>query len=349
MRGLSAARLVWVPAALAALAVLWLWGFGGADRIGALAASGQRDVQNAMAGALRRLQAGDMAALLVLWGLCFAYGFFHAAGPGHGKLVIGGYGLGRRVPIGRLAGLAVASSLAQAATAVILVYAGVLALGWSRERMQGLADQGLNLLSMALIAGIGLWLMLRGLWSLWRQWRARPASMAMKIAMEPVMAPAMMTDLGTLHSLGGSFAPQTFSGTVDHGATGHLPTGGAICDTCGHAHGPTPEQAASVKSLRDALAIIAAIAARPCTGALFLLVLTWRLGIDWVGIAGAFVMALGTASITVLVAVAAVSFRESALMQVATGPATARTLAMIEALAGALVLAVAVQLLGRGL
>jgi ABC-type nickel/cobalt efflux system permease component RcnA len=93
--------------------------------------------------------------------------------------------------------------------------------------------------------------------------------------------------------------------------------------------------------------VIAAIAARPCTGALFLLVLTWRLGLVWAGIAGAFIMALGTATVTLLVAVASVSLRESALMQAASGTATLRLLSALEVLAGAVILAVAVQLLLR--
>jgi ABC-type nickel/cobalt efflux system permease component RcnA len=320
-------RLIWVPAVLAVVAGVWLFGMGGLARVAAMAAEGQREVQNAMAGALRALRAGQPDALFTLWSLCFAYGFFHAAGPGHGKLVIGGYGLGRRVPMLRLSALAVASSLAQAATAVIMVMAGILVLGWSRETMQGLADKSLNTLSNALIAGIGLWLLWRGARALWR----------LRSVPEPVadVAVADFGGAGNLHGLG-QVMP-------DHPAKGN----GGVCEVCGHAHGPTMEQVAEVKSLRDAAVIIGAIAARPCTGALFLLVLTWRLDLLWAGIAGAFVMAVGTATVTVLVAIASVGLRESALMQVASGTATLRFLSALEVLAGAIILAIALQLLLR--
>ena len=310
MQRLTGQNLLWLPVGLAAAVAIWLWGFGGSAQVGRFATDNQHQVQNAMAGALRRLKAGDYAALTALWGLCFAYGFFHAAGPGHGKLVIGGYGLGRRVPMGRLAGLAVGSSLAQAAAAVILVYAGLFILGWTREQMQGLADTTMSHISNAAIAGIGAWLLWRGLRAVWR--------------LRPTLAP--------IADLSGLGVP------IDHVHDEH----------CGHAHGPTLDQAAQVRSLRDAVMVIGSIAIRPCTGALFLLILTWRLGIDWVGIIGAFIMGLGTASITVLVAIASVSLRESALMQAASGTGVARMLAVIETLAGALVLALALQMLRAG-
>lgn len=310
MQRLRALNLLWLPAALAGITALWLWGFGGVAQVGRFATDNQHQVQNAMAGALRQLKAGDYAALTALWGLCFAYGFFHAAGPGHGKLVIGGYGMARRVPMGRLAGLAVGSSLAQAASAVILVYVGLFALGWTREQMQGLADTTMSHISNAAIAGIGLWLLWRGLRAVWR---LRPG-------------PAPITDLSGLGV------------PMDHVHDDH----------CGHVHGPTLEQAAHVRSLRDAVMVIGSIAIRPCTGALFLLVLTWRLGIDWAGIIGAFIMGLGTATITLVVAVASVSLRESALMQAASGTGVARMLALTETFAGALVLVLALQLLRAG-
>lgn len=301
-------RLYLIPLGLLAALAAWLWGFGGADWIGYRAAEGQREVQNAMAGALRALKRGEPGALATLWGLAFAYGFFHAAGPGHGKVVIGGYGVARRVSALRLSVLAVATSLAQAGTAVALVYGAIWLTGWGREDMEGLADRMLEPLSWALVGGIGLWLLARGLRGVWRQRRA--------------VGPG-----------------------YDHAHAGDE----AVCSTCGHAHGPTPEQAEAVRSVRDALVLIGAVAIRPCTGALFLLILCWRLEIDWAGIIGAFVMGLGTASVTLAVALASVTFRRSAMMQAASGPGAARLAAVIEIAAGALVLALALPLLMRAL
>jgi len=281
-----------------AAVALWLWALGGADQIMRFSTDMQRDVQNAMAASLRGLRAGEAGALATLWGLCFAYGFVHAAGPGHGKLVIGGYGAGSSVTARRLAGLALGASLAQAATAIILVYFAALVLGWGRGQMTGLADDVLAPLSYALIGGVGLWLLVRGLCHL---------------------------------------KPQ-------HSHVGD----GEICGSCGHAHGPTVAQAQAVTSWRDALFVIGAIAVRPCTGALFLLILTWRFGIDYAGIIGVFVMGLGTASITILVAVASVGLRDSTL-QLVNHSVVARVGAWFEICAGGIVVILATQLVLRAI
>lgn len=290
------AGLLIAGGAVLALA-LWLWGLGGAAEVTAWATEKQRLAQTAMAAGLRALRAGEPGAVAGLLGVCFAYGFFHAAGPGHGKLLIGGYGVGRRVPLLRLSGLAILSSLAQAATAVALVYAGVALFGLARPAMTGFADRVMAPASYGAIALVGLWLVARGLRRLWR-------------------APA-----GHAHGHDGDCAP------------------------CGHRHGPTPEEAAGLRSWRDAALLVGAVAIRPCTGALFLLILTWRFGLDAVGIAGAFAMGLGTATVTVAVAMAAVIFREGLLMRLAAGPGPARAVPAIEMAAGGLIAALSLQLL----
>lgn len=302
-------------AALTTLMVLlWFWGLGGAEDLARRAALAQHGVQDAMARTLRALRSGEPGALLVLWGLCFSYGVLHAAGPGHGKLVVGSYGLGRRVAAFKLAGLALASSLAQAGTAVLLVLAGVLLLGLSREQMQAVADRDLMVFSALMIGGVGAWLFWRGARALWR-------------SRMPVPRVHVRYD------------PNDLSGLADAG----------VCATCGHAHGPSPEAASRVTTPGEALALVAAVAVRPCTGALFLLILTWRMGIFGAGVAGAFIMALGTACVTVAAALASVALRESALVQAGSGRGLARALSAAEVIAGVAVLFLAAQMIQQSL
>lgn len=266
-----------------------LWAMGGLDGFTAWAAASQHEAQNALARAIRTLRAGEPGVLLALLTVCFAYGFFHAAGPGHGKVLIGGYGVARRVRMLPLMAVAVASSLAQATTAVILVYAGVFVLGLTRETMVGLTEDIFAPASYAAIGLIGLWLAWRGLQAFVKIGRLDPH---------------------------------------DHPHCQHV-----HADSCGHAHGPDPAQVAALTGWRDTLILIAGIAIRPCTGALFLLILCWRMGIDAAGIAGAYAIGLGTATITVAVAFMAVWAREGAMNALAEGR-LARAAPLIELGAG---------------
>ncbi len=282
----------WVAlAGLAGVAALafWLWGLDGAQDVTRWAADGQREVQGQMAGYLRGLKQGDTAALFSLLLLCFAYGFFHAAGPGHGKLVIGGYGLASRISMFRLSALAVASSLGQSLTAIALVGFGTAIFGWSRAQMTGMADDYLQSVSYGAVAMVGLWLAVRGGRSLWAQVR------------------------NSRHAHGHHGSDDHAHG--EHHHDHHHPHHhhhGADCG-CGHSHGPTLEEAEAVRSWRDAFAIIGSVAIRPCTGALFLLIITWSMGIFYAGVLGALVMGIGTASVTVLVAIASTRARVAAL------------------------------------
>lgn len=287
-----------LAAALALCLLAFLWGTGGLDRLAIWAAEAQRDFQNQIARTLRGLRAGTPGALIGLLTACFAYGFFHAIGPGHGKVLIGGYGLGVRVSVWRLSAISLAASLGQAVSAIVLVYAGVLVLSLGRDVLTDTADQIMAPVSYAAIGLIGLWLVWRG---------------------------------------------------VRHARTaGHVHVGlGATCSTCGHAHGPTPEQVAKAGSLREAALLIAGIAIRPCTGALFVLLITWQMGIPAAGIVGTFAMAIGTALVTIATGWAAVSVRSGLLAGFSGSRMISRAVPLIEISAGLVVAAIAGGLLMR--
>lgn len=82
----------------------------------------------------------------------------------------------------------------------------------------------------------------------------------------------------------------------DHGADG-------ACG-CGHRHGPDASEIDRSMSLREMAALVVGISMRPCTGAIFLLVICWHLGILPAGILATLAMGLGTAAFNLIVAAA---------------------------------------------
>lgn len=298
-------RIVLSLATLAVLSALaWAWVSGGFDGLATWAAAEQRAFQNSIARALRGARAGEGGAVVALLGACFAYGLAHAAGPGHGKVLLGGYGFARRVPVVRLSVIGMLAAMGQAVTAVALVYFGVLVLGLGRQALVDTTERMMAPVSYAAIALIGVWLLWRGMRRLLQQ--AKSAS----------------SEHRHHH---------------DHDAHGHdhAPhAAGEVCSSCGHVHGPTLAQVENAGTLREALALIAGIAIRPCTGALFVLIITWQMGIAGLGIAGAFAMAAGTGLVTVLVGLTAGGMRGGLLASLAGSPRMAQAMAAIEMLAG---------------
>jgi ABC-type nickel/cobalt efflux system permease component RcnA len=149
-----------VAAGAAALALLW--------RSGALAAltaeafALQKAMQDGLARsvlAIRRGEPGALAALVAAAGL---YGVAHAAGPGHGKALLGAAAVASRAGAGRIAGLALVSALAQGLTAVALVYGALALLGAPASAAVGLGERGFEPLAWGAVALIGLWFAARG-------------------------------------------------------------------------------------------------------------------------------------------------------------------------------------------
>lgn len=206
----------------------------------------QFDVQTAMAGVIRDIRGGSATAFWTLVGLSGAYGFIHALGPGHGKILLGGAALGTRVQARRIFAIGIAASMAQALAAILLVGVVIGAFALTSRDASAFAEGPLATASQIVIGLIGAILIWRGV----RAWRARPPA---------------------------------------HHHHHHSACG------CGHAHGPTTDEVDALTSPRDAAVLIASVAARPCTGAIFLLAIAWRFGIPMAGVAGVLAMGVGTA------------------------------------------------------
>jgi nickel/cobalt exporter len=95
---------------------------------------------------------GDWTPLV---GLAFAYGVFHAAGPGHGKAVIAGYILAGERALRRGCALSACAALLQALVAMALVGVGGLVLNATAASMTR-AGTVIETASFALVAAAGL-------------------------------------------------------------------------------------------------------------------------------------------------------------------------------------------------
>ncbi|QRG09169.1 nickel/cobalt transporter [Xanthobacter dioxanivorans] len=111
----------------------------------------QAEFYLALKSAVRAAKAGGHAFFL-LAGLSFAYGVFHAAGPGHGKAVISSYILADGGTLRRGAALSLAAGVVQAMSAILLVSIVFLAL----NATSGTMDRVVNMVEIGAYGGIGL-------------------------------------------------------------------------------------------------------------------------------------------------------------------------------------------------
>jgi len=96
----------------------------------------------------------DGSAVWLLMGISFAYGIFHAAGPGHGKAVISSYLVANEETWKRGIALSFLSAMLQALVAVALVGIAAALLGATAGTMTR-AVWWIEIVSYALIAAIG--------------------------------------------------------------------------------------------------------------------------------------------------------------------------------------------------
>ena len=228
----------------------------------------QAEFYRMLSGAIRAAKA-DGSAAWGLMGISFAYGIFHAAGPGHGKAVISSYLVANNETWRRGIALAFASAVLQACTAIAIVGIAAVLLG-ATAHVMGNAVRAIEMVSYGLIILVGLrplWVKGRALWHL--------------------MRPQANTHHDHAHDHHHDYQGHTH----DH----HHHHDDEEASAWGHAHTPEPSELKGPHWLRRGLSAIIAVGLRPCSGAIIVLVFALAQGLFWIGVASTFVMGLGTA------------------------------------------------------
>ena len=231
-----------------------------------------------------RAAKSDGSAVWTLLAISFAYGIFHAAGPGHGKAVISSYLVANQETAWRGIVLSFASALMQALVAVAIVAIGAWLLNVTAKTMCG-AEKAIEIASYALIALFGARLV-------WTKGGAFVSALQVGRP-QPAMAAAH-------HHHGHDHHHSHDQHHHDHD------------DHSGHSHGPMPDELAGPGGWRRGLAAILTVGIRPCSGAILVLVFALAQGLFWAGIAATLVMGLGTAITVASIAVVAVFAKDIA-------------------------------------
>jgi len=277
----------------------------------------QAEFYRQFSGLIRAAKA-DGSAAWSLFGLAFLYGVFHAAGPGHGKAVISSYLVANEETWRRGVVLSFASAMIQALVAVALVGIAAVLLNATAATMRS-AVNVIETASYALIILIGL----RLLWV-----KGRAFINAARNLHRPAAVGAAVTPADQLHDHAAHdhhahdhhhhdhddhhHHHDHAHDDHDHHAHDHSHDGHAHCDhddhasAWGHAHAPEPEELAGPGGWRRGLSAVVAVGARPCSGAIIVLVFALAQGLFWAGVVATFVMGLGTAITVAAIATVAV-------------------------------------------
>lgn len=295
----------------------------------------QQDFYRSLTGALRSMRDGGSGVWLLV-GLSFAYGVFHAAGPGHGKAVISSYMLANEVALRRGVMLSFVSAMLQAVTAIAVMGAVYLMLRGTAVSMTD-ATRFLEIASFALVAAFGAWLL----------WKKAGPPIAGLVWGRPVRALSAAAAHDHAH---GEACTHDHHHDHAHSHSHDHHAHDVVCATCGHSHAPDPAMLSGDRfDWKTAWAAIVAVGLRPCTGALVVLSFAFLNGLWLGGFLAVFAMAIGTAITVSILATLAVLAKNWAVAFAGDGRTGNRVHTTIEIAGAAFVFLLGVTLLTASL
>ncbi len=321
----------------------------------------QQQFYRSLTGALKGMR-DSRGQMLWMVALSFAYGIFHAAGPGHGKAVISSYMLANEVTLKRGIVLSFVSAFLQAGTAIVMMLLLFLLLRGTAVNMTN-ATRFLETVSYGLITLFGAWL-------LWKKLAPRLSALLVgRPAASLGAAAASSQHRGHAHDH--THEDECGCGHAHHDhphAAQSQPSGkghrhgfqaldahhdqgaGEVCSTCGHAHAPDPALiAGDTFNWKTAWSAVAAVGIRPCSGALIVLSFAFLNGLYAGGVLSVLAMALGTAITVSALATLAVTAKGWAVAYAGDGRMGNRIHAAIEIGGAALVFLLGLTLLSASL
>ncbi|MCF6124126.1 nickel/cobalt transporter [Mesorhizobium sp. M7A.F.Ca.CA.001.07.2.1] len=284
----------------------------------------QQEFYRALATAMKAMRQ-DGSKIWILVGLSFAYGIFHAAGPGHGKAVISSYMVANEVALRRGILLSFVSALLQGLTAIAVMGVAYFVLRGTSVSMTD-AAWFMEIMSFVFVTLFGAWLL----------WRKLGPAVLRLFGKGPAysLSAAHAGHSHAGHSHGGhshgghshgahshaghshaapshsahahSHAPHAHDHVhgpshdhhdhAEHDHAHHDHAAGEVCDTCGHSHAPDPALLSGDRfDWRTAWTAVAAVGIRPCSGALIVLSFALLNGLWLGGLLSVLAMSLGTA------------------------------------------------------
>ncbi|MCA3269526.1 MAG: nickel/cobalt transporter [Thalassospira sp.] len=281
----------------------------------------QRLFNDALSTDLRAVaETHSVAATVSIMLVGFFYGVFHAAGPGHGKVIITSYLLAGENTLRRGLIATALSSLLQAITAIVLVLGLFWALDFARSEIESKARH-LESVGYILMAVVGLVLLRRGI---------RPIFSRKKHEHHHC------NHSHDTHQHNAHKHEHHHHGTHNHEHHHH--------EGCSHTIQPQQLDAAADK--RTLLLMILSVGMRPCSGAIVVLGFACLIGAVTAGILSTFAMALGTFITTATLALLALKTKHLILDRLKSSEKTVKTIqSVISVAAGGIIVTTAVLFL----
>lgn len=226
----------------------------------------QKTFNTHLSGSFNELGSNQSKAGITLVFISFLYGVFHAVGPGHGKFILTSYLSLEKTKLPQAMKMTFASALVQGLVAVSLVTIIVVIFTLSRQYFN-LTLKWVERGSFSIMILFGLYWCYQVLKSI-------------KNTQKPTIIKSIRFSQNSTQKI--PLVRQNIPHVHEENCG------------CGHKHLPTSEEIKKAKDWKAQLMIILSIGARPCSGAILVLFLSYTLDLYIWGVISALVMAIGT-------------------------------------------------------